>query len=473
MLAIRLPARAAAAALALLLALPAYAADGTPDPGFGNGGSAFITPDDVEARELRPYAMTTLPDGRILVAGERNKFISSSPFDPHMRGMLARFNADGSVDATFGNVTGIPGVVVLPDLVPDSGAAMQVIEAMQRLDDGSIVVAGTAQAFGPLKGFVVKLDAAGEIDASFGNAGLVLIPDAHLHALAIDGQKRIVVVGEKSAPGLDQAFVARFGAGGQPDATFGSNGDGSVVIGWDGVAGQGGYLTSLAITAGDGILVGGSYEVYGAGMGADFAIARLGADGALDTTFAGSGWRVFHSTDIAAGMQINGIDRLLATADGIVFAGHYNDDATGINVLLGRLGADGSTDTAFGEAATPGYQRIALVPDAWSRYPTGLVQQPGGKLVVSVSYATPNKSNFMAFRALPSGALDTSFADGGLLIADLAPNGILSDVSALALDAAGRPLLAGISERTSPLYELAVMRLTQDVADRIFADGFD
>jgi tetratricopeptide (TPR) repeat protein len=138
----------ATALFAAMFSTACLAADGQPDPNFGFGGAAYITPDDVEARELRPYAALALPDGKILVAGERNKFIPSSPFDPHMRAMIARLNADGSADDTFGNVPGIPGLFVLPDLVPDTGAGMQVIEAMQRLDDGSIIVAGTAQAFG-------------------------------------------------------------------------------------------------------------------------------------------------------------------------------------------------------------------------------------------------------------------------------------------------------------------------------------
>jgi hypothetical protein len=30
-----------------------------------------------------------------------------------------------------------------------------------------------------------------------------------------------------------------------------------------------------------------------------------------------------------------------------------------------------------------------------------------------------------------------------------------------------------MAERTSPLYELALLRLTSDGADRIFANGFD
>jgi uncharacterized delta-60 repeat protein len=465
---------------ASLFAIPCLAADGLPDPAFGVGGAAYITPDDVEARELRPYAAVALPDGKILVAGERNKFISSSPFDPHMRAMLARLNADGSPDATFGNIAGIPGVLVLPDLVPATGAGMQIIEAMQRLQDGSIIVAGTASAFGPLRGFLVKLDAEGTTDTTFGTDGITLIPNVYVHALAIDSQGRLVIAGEKSISTISHSFVGRFNASGQPDTTFGAAGDGGVVIDWDGVAGQAGYLSTLGLDAADGVLVGGNYEVYGAGMGSDFALARVDASGALDTTFAGTGWRVFHRPDEAPGLVIDSVDRLLPTADGgAVFAGHYNlDDGQGnnsINVVLGRISADGSADAGFGAPASPGFQPIALVPDAWTRYPSGFVQQADGKLVASVSYTAVGQSGFLAFRTSADGVLDTDFGQAGVASVDMAPGGVFSDSSALTIDADGRAIVAGMAERTSPLYELAVLRLTNSVAanDRIFADGFD
>ncbi|MFI4953914.1 MAG: hypothetical protein ACHP7M_12305 [Burkholderiales bacterium] len=465
----------AASLFAALFTIPSWANDGTPDPTFGVNGVAYITPDDVEARELRPYAATVLPDGKLLVAGVRDKYNPAVPFEPELRGMLARFNADGSVDTTFGN-TSIPGVEVLPDL--NANARMQTIEAMQRMADGSIIVAGSAFVNVPLKGFVVKLDANGVMDTAFGAGGVVLLPQMYAHALAIDSQGRIVVAGEKSISAISHSAVVRLDASGAPDTTFGAAGDGTVVIDWDGVAGQGGYLGTLGITSADRILVGGSYEVYGAGMGADFAIARLDASGALDPAFGGTGWRVFHRTDIAPSTNINGIDRLLPTAaGGAVFAGHYNDDITGINVVLGRIAGDGTTDAGFGAAASPGYQPIDIVPNAWTRYPTGIAQQADGKLVVSVSYSTTDKEGFLAFRTSDAGALDVSFADAGVLIADLAPNGVFSDAAALALDAAERPILAGTSERStsSPLYDLTALRLTHDStpADRIFANGFD
>jgi len=463
---------AALALCAALFSVPVLAADGAPDPSFGVNGEAFITPDDGEARELKPYAVIELPDGKLLVGGTRNKFISSSPFDPHMRAMLARFNADGSADASFGNVPSIPGVFVLRDLVPDTG--MQIIEAMQRLDDGSIVVAGTASAFGPLNGFVAKLDADGVMDDTFGDRGVVLLPGTFLHALVVDSQGRLLVAGEKSVATISHAIVVRLGIDGTPDSSFGTGADGVVHLDWDGVADQGGYLNSLVLTANDGVVAAGSYEVYGSGLGADFAVARVGADGKLDPSFNETGWRVFHSPINAS--NINAINRiLLDAAGGIVFAGYYNIDETGLNLVLGALASDGSGDPSFGDAATPGYQPIALVPEAWDRFASGLARQSDGKLVVSVSYALPGKSDFLALRTSASGELDPTFANAGIFDHDLAPDGVYSDLSAMTLDAAGRPILTGRSERTSPIVDLAVMRLSNgiDPGEVIFADGFE
>ena len=102
---------AATLALSLAFALPALAADGDFDPTFGIGGIAYLTPDLEAAQELQPFASVVLPDGKILFGGSLDA-PTSVPFEQEYRVMFARFNADGTVDTTFGNST-IPGVVKL------------------------------------------------------------------------------------------------------------------------------------------------------------------------------------------------------------------------------------------------------------------------------------------------------------------------------------------------------------------------
>jgi uncharacterized delta-60 repeat protein len=455
---------------ALLVASACFAADGDPDPGFGTDGIAWLALDGIEGHELRTSAVIALPDGKLLFGGSRNLLIQGNP-DPHMRATLARMNADGSPDATFGSDPGNPGLIVLPS-VADTG--MQAVEAMQRLADGSIVVAGSAQAFGPLTGFVMKFGADGSLDGAFGTEGIVTVAGTFLHALAIDSEGRIVVAGEQSSGIQSRGFVARLGSDGRFDAGFGANGDGTVVF--EPIASEeSGYFTTLAVGSDDSIVVGGAYEAWGAGMGTDMSIARLDANGTLDASFANGGWRVFHMPDDVS--TFNGINRLLMAPDGkIAIAAYRQAETTGVGIVLGRLDANGATDASFGAATTPGFQLLDVAPEAWNRYPSALVRQDDGKLLVSVSYATPAKQEFLVLRTSADGALDAGFGDGGMVELDLAPDGIYSDLTALTLQD-GRPILAGAAKRSigSQLVDLAAVRLQNGGGDDdpIFRNGFD
>ncbi len=470
-----------AAALALAAAIgasatgapAAFAADGDLDPSFGTGGIAYITPDLVAAQELQPFGAIVLPDGKILFGGSLDA-PTTVPFEQEYRGMLARFNADGTVDASFGN-SSIAGVVALPQLVSDH--RMENIESFARFDDGSLVAVGISQVTSAEKGFVVKMDENGAIDTTFaGGTGYVLIPLYYAHAVGIDSQGRIVVAGETIDTGVYTANVMRFNADGTPDTTFGDNG--TVSLAWDG-AGNSGYLATLIVTGDDGVIVGGRYEVYGSGAGADYAIARLDATGAPDTTFGDTGSRVFH--DPTDSSMINAIMRIAATPDGgIAWAGYYYVSDTGANPLIvGHLGPDGATDEGFGDATTPGYFRPVVETTASSVYPSALLVQPDGKLVVSATYsAFPDKEEFLAIRTTAAGQLDPDFGAGGIVEIDLAPppDGAYSESSAAALQPDGRIILGGRAQLTSDfLVDLGVVRLLNagGPSDTVFADGFD
>ncbi|HJU40620.1 MAG TPA: hypothetical protein VJ724_13700, partial [Tahibacter sp.] len=204
----------------------------------------------------------------------------------------------------------------------------------------------------------------------------------------------------------------------------------------------------------------------------DAHVTRLAADGSRDATFAGGGMRRFvppgHATS-----TYNGVDAIALDAQGRITVGaYYNTDDNGVNVALGRLDANGNDDPTFGNAATPGWRDVDLVPGAWGRNVSGMALQGDGKLVYSVSYAAPGKpkQGFMALRVNADGSDDTTFATNGKFEIDLAPDGIYSDSTALVLQA-GRPVVTGQSARTSGsnLLDFAAVRLDSDL---IFADRF-
>ncbi|SFN51882.1 hypothetical protein [Dokdonella immobilis] len=459
----------ACCAIIALASMSLLAADGDLDPAFGSAGVAYISPDGVTGHQLRARSVVSRGDGRIVLGGSRNYLRPGSP-DPQRRPLLARLNVDGSPDPSFGDDVDHPGIVVFDSFFV--GTQEQEIEGVLVLADGSVIATGTATAFGPTRGFVIKVDASGQLDGDFGNRGVVEVPNSYLHAIATDSLGRVVVAGERvGGDPLYRGLVMRLLSDGNFDDTFGFRGE--VTLFEEGVD-QLGYLRALAIDAGNRIVVGGQYQVPQAGFidNYDLSIARLGTDGQLDPSFAGGGWRRFN---VAADSDFDGIDRLLIQADGsIVFAGFYHQfeqggNDFGTNVVIGRLDQDGATDASFGTDA--GYTRMSLLPLAFNRYPTALIDDGQGRFMLAVEYAISGKSNFVALRTSGDGVPDPAFGVGGVLELDLAPQGIYSQSLAMTVQQ-DQPLLAGAAHRStaSTLVDIAVTRLFNDT---LFADGFE
>lgn len=457
--------------LAVLFAfssVAATAAEGDFDPGFGVGGVSYVSADAAIARAMRPVAAFELPGGKLLFAGVREKVLEGSPvFEPEIRGMLLRLNADGTPDATFGS-SGIDGLAVLPDLA--GGMRVQSLEAIARFDNGSFVAAGTAFVGGPIQGFVVKLTENGLVDESFGTAGVVLFPLHLLHAVRIDALGRIVVAGEhfitKSA--AYAASVLRLQATGEPDPMFGKDGTFSI-SGEDATAS--GFVNDIVFDPDGGIFVGGAFETDGSGLGIDFSLIKLTQAGELDGTFAGGGWRIFNDGN----GKSSKIERLVRLSSGaIAFAGFHPTGENRMGPIIGRVTSLGETDATFGDASTPGYLAPnVLPPGAETADVTSLLVQPDGKLFASIAYNGTDREDMVAIRTTADGALDGDFADAGVFRFDASHNGVFSEIGALLRQSDGRLVVAGRSQASSAeiLIDFTAVRLL--TGDPIFASGFE
>ena len=140
-------------------------------------------------------AVILQPDGKIVVAGQTDTGVS-------IDFALARYMPDGSLDGAFGSggrvTTNFTGTS------DDLGAAV----ALQ--SDGKIVVGGTSDDNFAL----ARYTPAGVLDATFGTAGTVttnLGGEDLLHALALQPDGAIVAVGESA----DRFALARYQAFGQ------------------------------------------------------------------------------------------------------------------------------------------------------------------------------------------------------------------------------------------------------------------
>lgn len=455
-----------------LLAAAASAADGFPDAGFGQDGVAFVTPDGSDIHEFRPTMAATLPDGKLLLGGARNYFEPTHPWEPHYLPTLIRTNADGTPDASFGADPANPGVVVLPEPVLAMG--MQITEGMQVLADGGIVIAGSAFVRGPAQGFVMKLQADGSGDDSFGERGLRLTPEVQWHDVGVDSQGRIVACGERvGGVTFSRGVVARFLPSGDPDPAFGGDGMVELLRTENGaVLEHVGNLTTLGLLPDDRIMVGGTQQVPLTVLpeNNDFLLARLNVDGSFDSSYSGDGWDVFGADWAVEPSGADGVERLLVLRDGsVLFAGHYDAGDSAYPLVIGRRTAAGVPDASYGLPMLPGFQLVNVLPAASSQYATALRLQSDGKAVLSVVTGVfPERSGFAAVRLERNGALDAGFGNGGITLLDIVPQGAFADAMSLTLQA-GKPVLVGHAKRDaqSNLTELALVRLDNEL---IFAD---
>ncbi len=197
------------------------------------------------------------------------------------------------IDTTFG----AGGVVVI-----DNGGINNVGYSIQGIavqPDGRIVVAGSGGTAANEDTLVARLLDDGSLDPSFGSGGIVLVdvlPAESAGSVVIQPDGRIVVgAGGTPSGGTPGGIVIRLDADGSRDSTFGNHGPGVSVVDFPGNpdAPNGAYVGS------DGkIVFGGQSWSSTSPVGWDLATTRLNPDGSLDTTFGTSG---FVMTDIFGG----------------------------------------------------------------------------------------------------------------------------------------------------------------------------
>ena len=218
-----------------------YNADGSLDSSLDGDG---ILTTDVGIDRGNSVALQS--DGKIVVAGT-----SDDDF------CVLRYNADGSLDSSFGGGDGIV-TVDLGGIDRGNSLALQ--------SDGKIVVAGTSDD----DFCVLRYNADGSLDSSFGGGdGIVTVDLGGIdrgNSLALQSDGKIVVAGTTDIGGSEDFAVVRYTVNGSLDWSFGG-GDGIVTVDLGGNDSG----NSVAIQS-DGKIV-----VAGTAVGAyrDFALVRL------------------------------------------------------------------------------------------------------------------------------------------------------------------------------------------------------
>ena len=438
----------------LLLAVrtPATAAlDGAPDPGFNGNGRAVV--DVGENSYLRAVAVA--PDGKVIAVGDANFPVGQDWSNTAW--VVARWNADGTRDTTFGPAHN--GIVKIElDLGP-VGVRYDTATAVAVQPDGKVVIAGTA-AVSPTERWaaVGRLTAAGNLDTSFAGSGKLILSQLGSAAgcklrLRRDGQ--IVVT---PTLGAGNNVIVQLTSDGYLDPMFGLGGVteawncGSVACGW--------FLDALELPDGKLLAIGmtPSRDHF-------FLVRFFGTlyhTGEVDESFGDQGVASFAPAGFSKvdflGIALDTSGRVLVLAS--------DPDHPEQTALL-RLRGD-QPDPSFGNG---GWARFTYQPptSTGNGSATALLVQADGKPLIAGTAPANGNWNFFVTRLTADGrAVDTTFSGGWSMIAfDI--GGGLTDYPTAMATSAGRPLVAGHAASSSTwLY--AATRLESSL---LWSDGFE
>lgn len=382
-----------ALSLSAATTLSAFAADGDLDTTFGLGGIATYdfdgTPSNTDNDQSRDVAVQA--DGKIVMVGYAYLTASNSAL------AIMRFNADGTLDTTFGSNGRI---------INDYAAGAEQFGGVVIQPDGKIIAVGTVDS--RRTRVIIRYNADGTVDTTFATNGVYTAPlafgnnnvtvDTPRILLQPDG--KILAMGtHKLDSGADIFGVRRLNADGTPDTSFGDNGLATARF-TPFAPNLGDRPSDFALQA-DGKIVAGGFA-----NSEDVAVARWNKDGTLDTTF-GNGGKVqisFGSADATAWT-------ITVQPDGKVLVGGrvlINDS----DVLLVRLNTDGSLDTTFDN---DGYAsaNFGAFDHAYK-----IFVRNNKIITVGDTIQSPN-SDFLIARFNMDGSLDTSFGTNGSVITSI------------------------------------------------------
>jgi len=345
----------------------AAAQAGAWDYGFSADGYVNV---DIAPFEDRVNSLAVQQDGKLVIVGSVEEEFSEGSM------MVARFNVDGSLDATF-NGDGI-------GLFPELGSGYDVAV----LPDGKLLVLADGDV-------LFRLTSAGYPDSDFDLDGQVEFgfPDheygsAYYINLYADG--RILVGGRAGDPGQVYFAAARFNADGSLDNSFSMDGTTSVLAGDDYSS-----VDGMALLPDGSVVLIGTQHIDEPDNTDFLRMVRLTASGELDANFGLNG-----IVDDPLGMSGANLEffpaSVHALSDGSMIVTGQRGYPYYDGVVVKYL-ANGTRDLSFS------FDGMALTAPSIS----DALIQPDGK-ILTCAYA-----GFL--RLLPTGNLDPSFGTNGVV----------------------------------------------------------
>ena len=382
----------------------------------GNDAPTFNVGDGIVTTSIGTFddtanSMTVQPDGKILVAG-----VSYNGTNNDFT--VVRYNADGTLDTTFGG-DGVSTTAIGDGDDTAYGIAVQA--------DGKILVAGSSFNGTNDDFAIVRYNTDGSLDTSFNTTGKVTTAIGTSHdngyGVTVQADGKIVVAGHTSIGGVRQFALVRYDTNGSLDTSFNTTGKVTTDIGSGNDSGH-----SVTVQTDGKIVVAGTSNKY-------FAVARYQADGSPDTSFNGTG-KV--TTALGPALGSSASYGVTVQADGKILVAGFTDNLVDCDLAIVRYNTSGTLDTSFNGGGKATYDL------GGSDFAYSIAVQTDGKILVAgQSDLGTGDYDFVLVRMNPNGAGDTTFSGSGVLTTAVGPDN--DGGHSVAVQPDGRILVAGHS----------------------------
>jgi uncharacterized delta-60 repeat protein len=340
--------------LITLAAASLFAANGELDASFRPAIGVGVNGNEINALAVQP-------DGKIIVGG------TFEILNGVLKNRLARFNADGSLDANF---------------------YLELKDDVKRIfvqPNGQILVAGAST--------LLRLNADGSPDNNFNSKVYGTAESASFQA---DG--KIIIGGRFSIAGSSRQWVARLNADGSVDESF------NVSLTWFGNLPS---INAILVQPDGKVYVGGGFNLVN-GV-ARSGLVRLNSDGSLDETFPPQLVDDFRIVVYALARQPDGK---------ILVSGSFNTIQGVARNKFARLNADGTLDASFVPLGTDALSSFFLQPDGRILINTNTIQRLNADGSADATFVAEASAG-QAFALLPDGKVLSSNSEGPYRIASI------------------------------------------------------
>ena len=399
-----------------MIAGPARASSGSIDPDFGNGGEAQAQAPLEGGTTVLRGGIFQQSDGRFVAAGTYSYPNTPDSFRPSAT-VLTRFTRSGKADPSYGD-----------DGWQIDGRFETTGRPVAGPADTLLLPAGGMETGGTSSAWVARYTVDGDRDTRFADGGALKLdlPKAGFwwaRYIAVDRDGSMFVAFQGQGNLTDDSRmrygIAHLDGKGQPDPDWGDHG---YVIS----SGDGGELPGpLVVTADGGVVIAtvaqhntvGHFQngVTYSGSVDDVVLKRYTADGRIDSGFGRDG-------SVDTGIAGEPGDLIADRKGNLTLAAPTDQNMFVHQEEVARFDANGSPAAGFGQQ---GVFKIGIDSAA---DPAALATQTDGKLVVAGGFYPPfpdpyhpSQNGWTLFRLLPTGKLDRSFGDRGVVTSARGP----------------------------------------------------